>query len=302
MRSSRPARTHRGLQKGQALTEMAIVAAVVVPLFLLVPVLAKYFHIKQTAGQAARTAAWEATVTADHNFDNLDAAAQRQRVLDRHFGLSVDPIATQASGAGDGDDVRSQMMNLLHRHLPVHRPFPVSAGVQHPVVRLQRGDVTLAPYGNESGGRVTTIIEGFSRIFELVPGASFPPNSNGLVTSELRVRPRNLVTRDGGAATFLDPFHAIDLDMTLQHTLLADAWNATGNGLENSPSHGHDRSALEQVQSLSPLSVMEPVADLFEDLGALDMLPVVGTISRFRPGYIQPDIVPHDKLEAYPGP
>lgn len=285
MRSSRPARTHRGLQKGQALTEMAIVAAVVVPLFLLVPVLAKYFHIKQTAGQAARTAAWEATVTADHNFDNLDAAAQRQRVLDRHFGLSLDPIATQASGAGDGDDVRSQMMNSFSNH-----------------ALLQRGDVTLAPYGNESGGRVTSIIEGFSRIFELVPGASFPPNSNGLVTSELRVRPRNLVTRDGGAATFLDPFHAIDLDMTLQHTLLADAWNASGNGLENSPSHGHDRSALEQVQSLSPLSVMEPVADLFEDLGALDMLPVVGTISRFRPGYIQPDIVPHDKLEAYPGP
>ena len=285
MRSSRPARTHRGLQKGQALTEMAIVAAVVVPLFLLVPVLAKYFHIKQTAGQAARTAAWEATVTADHNFDNLDAAAQRQRVLDRHFGLSLDPIATQASGAGDGDDVRSQMMNSFSNH-----------------ALLQRGDVTLAPYGNESGGRVTTIIEGFSRIFELVPGGSFPPNRNGLVTSELRVRPRNLVTRDGGAATFLDPFHAIDLDMTLQHTLLADAWNASGNGLENSPSHGHDRSALEQVQSLSPLSVMEPVADLFEDLEVLDMLPVVGTISRFRPGYIQPDIVPHDKLEAYPGP
>lgn len=283
-RASQP-RGSRGSQRGQALTEMAILAVVLVPLFLLVPTLGKYFHIKQTAQQAARSAAWAATVTPDYEFANLDATAQRQLVLDRHFSLAMDPISSQASGAGDGDDVRNEMMNSFSDH-----------------ALLRRGDVTLAAYTNESGGRVTDIIKGFSRLFELMPGGSFPPNRNGLVTSEITLRPRNLVTTDGGSATFLDPFHNLDLEMSLNHTVLADAWNAAGNGLDGHVSAGRDRSVHEQVRSMVPMSAFAPVGEVLEDLEFMDMLPVVGVLSRFRPGYIQPDIVPNDKLEAYTGP
>lgn len=280
-----PPRSSRGLQKGQALTEMAIVAVVLVPLFLLVPMLGKYFHIKQTAQQAARSAAWAATVIPDYEFANLDAATQRRLVLDRHFSLADDPITTQASSAADGDDVRSEMMNSFSDH-----------------ALLRRGDITLSPYTNQSGGHVTDVIEGFSRMFELMPGGNFPPNRNGLVTSEMTLRPRNLMASDGGGATFLDPFDNLDLEMTLNHTVLADAWNAAGNGLEGHVSHNRDRSVHEQVRSMVPLSALEPVSDVLDDLEFMDMLPVVGVLSRFRPGYIQPDIVPKDKLEAYTGP
>lgn len=283
MRRANP-RANRRSQAGQALTEMAIVAVVLVPLFLLVPTLAKYFHMKQTAQQAARSAAWAATVTPDYEFAQLDATAQRKLMLDRHFGTATDPITSQASNGVDADDVESPMMNSFSNH-----------------ALLRRGDVTLAPYTNESGGRVTDIIEGFSRLFELIPGGSFPPNRNGLVGAEVTLRPRNLVNADG-SPSFLDPFHGLDLEMTLQHTLLADAWNAAGNGLEGHASHGRDRSVHEQVRSMVPTSALDPVGDVLEDLEFLDILPVVGVLTRLRPGYIQPDIVPKDKLEAYSGP
>lgn len=277
-------RTNRRSQAGQALTEMAIVAVVLVPLFLLVPTLAKYFHIKQTAQQAARSAAWAATVTPDYDFAALDAGEQRRLVLDRHFGRAVDPLSSQASNGADGDDVDSPMMNSFSNH-----------------ALLRRGDVALAPYTNESGGRVTDVIEGFTRLFELMPGGSFPPNRNGLVSAEVTLRPRNLVNADGGAS-FLDPFNGLDLEMTLQHTVLADAWNAAGNGLEGHASHGRARSVHAQVRSMVPTSALDPVGDVLEDLEFMDILPVVGVLSRLRPGYIQPDIVPKDKLEAYGGP
>lgn len=50
-------------QQGQAMTEMLIASAfVLVPLFLIVPIVGKYIDIKQTTISAARYVAWERTV------------------------------------------------------------------------------------------------------------------------------------------------------------------------------------------------------------------------------------------------
>lgn len=59
--SQTPHNRHR--QRGQAMTELAIIAAAfLVPLFLLVPLLGKQIDIKHSAIQAARYQAWEYTV------------------------------------------------------------------------------------------------------------------------------------------------------------------------------------------------------------------------------------------------
>lgn len=266
-------------QRGQALTEMAIVAVVVVPLLLLVSTMAKYFHIKQTAQQAVRSAAWEATVVQDYEWDRLDHAAQRQLQLDRHFGLATDPIRTQVSGAAETEDVRSPMMNSFSDR-----------------ALLKREDVVLEPYRTESPGRVEEITNG---LFGLLPGGDFPPSENGLVTSEMVVSPRNLETRDGRPASFLDPFDNLDLDMRMQHTLLADAWNAAGGGAKGHMSHSRRRSVHQQVESLVMSSSLSEIGELLDDLSFLEILPVLGVVTRADPGLIQPDIVPKDKLEPY---
>lgn len=268
-------------QAGQALTEMAVVAAVLVPLFLLVPTLSKYIHLKQTAQQAARSAAWEATVTRDYAWNQLNATSQRRLLLDRHFGNGTDPIRTVASSAGEGDRVRSVMMNSFSDRTLV-----------------ERRDVRLLPYRNQNATGVMSIIEGSGRLLELLPG-EFPPNRNGLVSSELVVNPRNLRTADGGAARFLAPFDAIDLELRGTHTVLADGWNAAGSGIDGHVSQNRDRSVDAQVRTLVPMSSLEPLGDVLDSVGFLDILPVVGVTTRLRPGYIQPDIVPKDRLKPY---
>src|SRR5262249_22335117 len=54
---------HRARNAGQAMVEFLIAATtVLIPLFLIVPLLGKYMDMKATAIQAARYAAWERTV------------------------------------------------------------------------------------------------------------------------------------------------------------------------------------------------------------------------------------------------
>lgn len=272
----------RRRQRGQALTEMAIVAAVMVPLFLLVPMLGKYFHVQQTAQQAARSAAWQATVVADYQWDQLDAGQQRGLVVDRHFGLADDPIRTAASGAGNDEDVRSHMMNTFSGH-----------------TLLRRGDIVLSEYRTERAGGISGALDDFLSWVEHLPIGNFPPNQGGLVTSEVVVRPRNLVTSNGRPARFLEPFHQLDLEMRASHVILADPWNAAGNGIEGHVSEGRERSVMSQVETLAPMSAVSGIGDVMEDLGFLELLPVLGVVTRWRPGYIQPDIVPKDKLEPY---
>ena len=61
-------------QRGQAMTEFVISATyVLIPLFIAIPLLAKYIDIKQASVQAARYAAWEYTVWYDdENNDDYD--------------------------------------------------------------------------------------------------------------------------------------------------------------------------------------------------------------------------------------
>lgn len=280
-------RSHVGFrsQRGQALTEMAIVAAVIVPLFLLVPMLGKYFHVQQTAQQAARSAAWQATVVADYQWSQLDAGQQRGLMIDRHFGLADDPIRTQASTAADGDDVRSAMTNTFSGR-----------------ALLKRGDIVLSAYVNEDPGGFSGIVGNLLSALEHVPIGEFPPGSDGLVTSEIVVKPRNLMTSNGGPARFLDPFHDLNLEMRASHTLLADTWDAAGSGLEGHVSEGRERSVMKQVETLAPVTIFSGVGDFLDDMEFLELLPVFGVLSRARPGYVQPDIVPKDKLEPYRSP
>ncbi len=55
-------------QCGQAMTEFAIVAAaILVPLFLILPVLTKYSELSQTSVEMARYVAWERSVPPDRS-------------------------------------------------------------------------------------------------------------------------------------------------------------------------------------------------------------------------------------------
>ncbi len=270
----------RKLQRGQAMVEIAILSAVLVPLLLLIPTLAKYFHAKQMAQQAARVAAWEATVTRDYEFNRLngDRTAQLAFIREHNFG-DADTVIRSSIGNSARGRLGNEMLNTFSNQ---------------ELVRAQ--DITLSPYRNASPSGLSNLIGRVGGLVEKLPG-EFPPNSNGLVTAEVTLRPQNLKTRNGARASYLAPFDRIDLELKSHHTLLADAWNAAGNGLEGQPSHRRKRSVLAQTTSLAPGTNLAGGQDFFETIDNLDFLPILGPLGRFRPGYVQPDIVPSDQLK-----
>jgi len=260
--------TPRRLQRGQSLTELAVLCAVLVPIFLLVPILAKYVHARQVTQQAARAIAWEATVSP--NYALPTAARQRDLAVDRHFGRADDPIVSQAQTGPRDAAVADVLMNTFSNQ---------------PLVR--RGDLVLTSYRSDAPGGIMSKIDDVTRLF-----GGFPPNTRGLTTATVRLDVQDLKGSDGQPAAYLEPFDALGLKLQATHVVLADPWNAAGSGLTvTSP-----RSVKAQVKPLVPTQHMAGIASAFDGLSGI---PMIGTLSKLDPGYIAPDVVPMDKLPAY---
>ena len=260
-------------QRGQALAEVAILAAVLVPLFLLMPVMAKYIHLRQASQQAARAAAWDATVATDYKLPGR-AGAQRN-LVDRHFAAATDPIRTNPPAPPAGARLGNVFLNTFSNQ-----------------ALLEAGDIRLRSYTDKTAPGFLNRISG---LLGSLPG-DFPPNKKGLITATVTVNPQNLKTRNGAPARYLAPFDAINLQMTDSHTLLADAWNAKGPGHGNNP---HRRSVNAQVKTLVPTSYVDGLDTVVDSLGFLESFPFIGVPLRMEIGYLEPDIVPHDRLEPY---
>lgn len=283
----------RASQRGQAMTEIAVIGVVLVPLFLLVPVLAKYIHLKQTAQQATRAVAWQATVARDYGLP--DRARERDLAIDRHFGRAGDPIVSTPTIAAPDTPVRNVMMNTFSNRALV-----------------EREDIEVDPYGDETAPGVLGAIAGLLDTLP-PPGLWETPNPRGLVTAHLTVAPKALRTSDGNPATYLAPFDRIDLRFANRHSLLADAWNAAGPGTAGAR---HPRSVLNQVTALVPtarladcsslehdpmqLPVLCPMKEINETLRPfVKEIPILGVPSRIEIGLIEPDIVPYDKSDGH---
>lgn len=263
----------RGRQDGQSLTEAAVLCAVLVPLFLLIPIMGKYIHLRQATQQAARAAAWEATVAKDYTIPAT--ARMRDLTVDRHFGKADAPIVSRASTGNARDRVDNPLLNTFSNQTLV-----------------ERGDIRVDRYDNDPS---KGILDRLGSLMDKLPG-EFPPNKKGLVTASLSVSVQDLKLANGGAASFLEPFDQLGLRMQGSNTLLTDPWNAAGPGTAKNPTR---RSVVGQVRTLVPSSHLSDAAKVFD---SLQIIPIVGTISRFDPGYIAPDVVPVDKLEPYARP
>lgn len=258
------------LQRGQSLTEVAVMGAVLVPLFLLVPILAKYLHLQHKSEQMARAAAWEATVEKDYG---LPQQSRMQRLLvARHLATAADPITSRINPPAANAPLPDLFLNTFS-----NQPL------------LGRADVRFDRYGNT---RPPGLMDDLVSIMEAAPG-EFPPNSKGLVRAQVNLNPQNLRTRDGRPAEYLAPFDTINLRMQSHQVLLADAWNAAGGGTGRSP---HPRSVRSQVRTLVPTSY---IGDTIPDINIPDVIPVVGVLDDLDIGHIAPDVVPVNRLEPY---
>ncbi|MCW0404399.1 TadE family protein [Xanthomonas sacchari] len=258
--------------RGQGMVELAVCAAVLVPLFLLIPVVAKLGHSKQMAMQAARNAAWEASVA--RNYQPPSRAALQSKALDRNFADADAPITSRASGVRGGS-FSDQMLNTFSNQK-----------------LLEKRDLSITRTANKgSPGYVDDAANVLPKNYF---DNAFPPNRNGYVTAEVTLNYRDLKTTDGRPARYLEPLDNLNLVDKRHQTLLTDAWNASG------PRSGA-RSVIATVRPLAPASYFQGLDPLIDTLKPLKpILPMVGSLGDLEIGTIEPDVVPADKLADYP--
>ena len=293
-RSLHPRKVCRGqgprIQHGQSLVEMAIACIALVPMFIGVMLLGQYTHLRQQTQAAARTAAWDATVSPNivNNVGGLPSqGGEQDRMRALHFGKPGATLRATTASA----QLQDPMLTTF-----AGRPLVLAS------------NVTLGTYTNsKSPGILETALGPVSTVTKSTGLGPFPPDGSGLITAEVHAKPEHLTDSSGHALAFLDPLDTLDLDFHGRTVLLADAWNANGPG-ENANGNGTNvlRSVRNAIKPLTPADWIgsswdNGISSVVQVLGKLPLIDDLITpgFDKFEPGKTAPDVVPSDKLVRY---
>jgi hypothetical protein len=200
-------------QRGQALTEFVIIALVLIPLFLLVPLIAKYQDIVHATQMASRYLAFDgmahnAGLSAPRSPDQLAIEVRR-----RFFSNSEAPIK---SGDAAGDFVAHQ--NVFWRD-------PQGGHL----IRESARDITIG-FGRDN---LSAQADGYSSIGDGKPyniatntARTLGLNAPGVFTAKVNVALADIGSAEGSYTRSYDTFRTIGLSITRHTSLLVDPWMA----------------------------------------------------------------------------
>ncbi|MEF7615643.1 hypothetical protein V4F39_17140 [Aquincola sp. MAHUQ-54] len=182
-------------QRGQAYVELIVMSLAVVPLFMLMPMIAKYQDISHAAQMASRYVAFEAMNNHPGSTGWRSEAALAADVRRRFFGESSAPIKT-GDTAGEFD---------AHRNL-----FWRAPGGAPLITRFDDVTVQTANAGSQ---------DGTPYLLHSAMGLRAHGIHSGTVIVALANLPAGIRS--------LEPFDRIDLSIVRRTSLVPDAWAAT---------------------------------------------------------------------------
>lgn len=304
-------------QRGQAMVEMLIVAALVlVPLFLAIPIIAKYMDIRSHVVQAARYASWERTVWfggaaakpmgfGTGSFSNKwDANEKTDAAITAEIGARI------LSNTGPGDFFTSNDASAGS-----------FAGGGKPLWVDRRGNALLADYSdignktdnNPSPGLFNKIFGPIASIAAVISNFTVETNAQYDWNVQLSVQEVAINTYDGSGENIMagSPGSPVDFlakgtTLTFQekNPLVANGWSASGPGsydlYKKNAANRTKMTAYNQVRGLSPTAVLKPengpfkvALDVFQAI-SLVLFPEISTLDL---GKIEVDKVPPDRLQ-----
>lgn len=264
---------------GQALTEFIVLALALVPLFLLIPVIAKYLDIAHTVQIASRYIAFEATTRNGTASTWKPSGQLAHEVQRRFFSNSEAPIKTN-DAAGNF----KAHQNLFWRN---------QSG--DPLIKNFEHDVQVSFGGGAAGDHDA----GFTGASDGEPFKGTIGMSDALGLSARGIYRANVTVvlanfseqKDGYAKTF-EQFKKLNLTMSRQTSLLIDPWGA------KDPQQVEER--IDKIE-LFPGKMLKPVAPLVDAAvfivespscfkGRCTRGPKLGELEFWR------DVVPPDRL------
>jgi hypothetical protein len=230
---------HRGRQCGQSAVEFLVLAVVLVPLFLTIPLLGAYLDLAQTTEVAARYVAFEGTVANTASAWKSDATLAAE-VRRRFFSRSDAPVKT-GDTAGDFGGDRNPL-------------WTDHAG--NPLLARFGSDVSVATRSRANSAPAAAVLAG---------GSGFDLPRDNEYTAVVSVRPRNVAG--------LAPFDAIGLEIARSQTIVVDGWAA---GSPDAVRHRVEDAGLA-VYPIEPLRLLGEAFNPLID-GMLDPKIVVGDV------------------------
>lgn len=270
----------RRLARGQAMVELLIVGGfVLVPLFLAIPLLAKYMDVRNAAVQASRYAAWERTV-----WFGGDAASEAQLLgwtsstkwkanEKNDSAIRQDIAVRQLARAGDGfitGGGNHQGTNLFWQD-------------RTSTVLANYNDVQNSIAARDAPGTMNAVLDPIVSVASLLGPFVLEMKGNYKATV-------NISARDIDTSHFLfKPNTTVGFQES--NVLLANGWSANG---ANDTSK---TSVRQQVKGLTPLSLLNV------EVGGFNITKLILSIasilapelSKFEPGKIEPDVIPADR-------
>lgn len=246
------------LQTGQSTVEFIVVSLVLVPLFLIVPLLGKYLDIAQTTQIASRYVAFEGAVHHSSSTSGWKTDAELATEVRRRF-YSRNDLSVKTN------DVVSEIDSD-----------------RNPLWTDHRGDALVSDFNHVSVNTTTssmdTLFKGVAKIDDL--SSSFDLPDENLYSGTVSVELANVAG--------LSPFDAIDLSVSRKTVVLVDPWAAKGP--DDVRSKVKDSGAFVfPYQGLQiPATVLNPFIKLFET--------AAGGASPPKIGRVDADIVPIDRV------
>jgi hypothetical protein len=256
-------------QQGQALTEFLVAAVAIIPLFLLIPLIAKYQDINHTTQAASRYAAFEA-MTRNDSVSTWKTPSQLADEVRRRFFSNPDaPIKT--------NDVAGDFQ--AHQNLFWRGPR------NEPLIKEIRNDVQVS-FGQSNSTNHSGGFSGASDGTPFILRSQLDLQARGIYTANVSVA---LVNMPDGLK-FYEPFNQINLRVTRSTSLAIDPWTA------RSPQQVESKIARSPaVFPVGQLSAVSPIVD-----GAVTLIELPGGIRGPRLGQLDfwRDVVPEDRLRS----
>lgn len=266
----------RSGQRGQAMTEFSIAAAfVLVPLFLMVPMMGKFLDMKASAIQASRYAAWERTAWHGNSTwaEGEKSDIEIETEIKRRFFSDTAQAALKST---DMSAAAAEIKPMWNDH----------AGTS--MLDTSRASQSTGQTPGSMNKVLRPIVDALDMI-GYVTGARFSLDMNSQYTSTVNMKTADTpaINRLTGGASF--GFSAPNFET--KHVLVANGWSANGPDF-----------VKKQTEGLAILSLFQrsPVKEVmfFVQTVAGTFVTELSTGSLKLGGEILPDYVPPDRLVA----
>jgi len=266
--------TNSSKQNGAAITEFVIMLVVMVPMFLMIPIMGKVGDLNSTTIQASRYAAWERTAS-----DRSDKTDKRLELeMQNRFYTNMD-IGIQT---GRGQLKTKKDQNPLWRGYGKERVF--NSPQKDAMGTLQAGK-TPGKFAGQMAGAISKIGGAFSSFNDK---ADFDINMRALYQANVAVNVgSNRIGFDGSKNCDGKKDKKVFSCIKRHSVLLTDGWSA-----------GSRRNAESRTAGMV---MMGSLTKLEKAIKLVGKIPGFTELGGFKPGYVDSSVIAPDRLGVYKG-